>query len=310
MNTSIKQQMGIREWAMLIILSIFWGGSFFFNEIAVMELPPLSLVALRVGLASICLWLIVFAMKLPIPKTANTWLAFLGIGLLNNVIPFVLIVWGQTQIASGLASILNATTPLFTVVIASLFLVDEKATPLKITGVVVGFLGVVFMIGLPALEMEHRFLPQLAILMASLSYAFAGVYGRKIGVLKINPIVIAAGQVTASTLVLIPLALWVDGPTHITGLSLETWLAVIALAILSTVLGYILYFKLLTAAGATNAVLVTLLVPVSAILLGSLFLGETLQLIHFFGMAMIALGFSAIDGRLWEKVNLRLQHKY
>ena len=310
MNTSIKQQMGIREWAMLIILSIFWGGSFFFNEIAVMELPPLSLVALRVGLASICLWLIVFAMKLPIPKTANTWLAFLGIGLLNNVIPFVLIVWGQTQIASGLASILNATTPLFTVVIASLFLVDEKATPLKITGVVVGFLGVVFMIGLPALEMEHRFLPQLAILMASLSYAFAGVYGRRIGVLNINPIVIAAGQVTASTLVLIPLALWVDGPTHITGLSLETWLAVIALAILSTVLGYILYFKLLTAAGATNAVLVTLLVPVSAILLGSLFLGETLQLIHFFGMAMIALGFSAIDGRLWEKVNLRLQHKY
>ena len=293
--------MGAREWAMLIILSVLWGGSFFFVGVAVVDLPPLTIVTLRVGIAAIALWSIALAMGLRPPKSAKVWAAFLAMGLLNNVIPFVLIVWGQTQIASGLASILNATTPLFTVVVAGMLLPDERATPLKLVGVAVGFIGVVMMIGMPAIGAGDSTLAQVAIMAAALSYAFAGVYGRRFKAMVVSPIVIAAGQVTASALVMTPIALIVDGPLALEGPSMGTWASIIALAVLSTAVAYVIYFKLLESAGATNLLLVTLLVPVSAILLGSLFLNETLGLIHFIGIALIALGLSAIDGRLWQR---------
>lgn len=222
-------------------------------------------------------------------------------GLLNNVIPFVLIVWGQTQIASGLASILNATTPLFTVIVAGVLLPDERATPLKLVGVVVGFVGVAMMMGIPVMDEGGSTLAQAAIIVAALSYAFAGVYGRRFKAMSVNPIVTAAGQVTASALVMAPIAFIVDGPLDISGPSLGTWASIVGLAVLSTAAAYVLYFKLLESSGATNLLLVTLLIPVSAILLGSLFLNETLEVVHFVGMALIALGLSAIDGRLWQR---------
>lgn len=294
--------MNSKVWAMLILLSILWGGSFFFVGVAVNELPPLTIVTLRVGIAASILWAIALMIGLRPPKSLKIWCAFLGMGLLNNVIPFVLIVWGQTQIASGLASILNAATPIFTVLVAGLLLPDERPTPLKLFGVILGFIGVVVMIGVPALGGDGKLLAQLAIVAATVCYAFAGVYGRRFKTMCINPIVTAAGQVTASTLVLLPIALTVDGPIDISGTNLKTWAAITGLAVVSTAIAYVIYFKILELAGATNVLLVTLLVPVSAVLLGSLFLNESLEFIHFFGMLLIALGLSAIDGRLWYRV--------
>ena len=302
MLTAVNTIMNRREWAMLVTLSVLWGGSFFFAEIALESLPPLTIVTLRVGLAAITLWHVVLAFKLPIPNSTPIWIAFLTMGLLNNVLPFSLIVWGQSQISSGLAAILNATAPLFGVIVAGILLRDESATPLKIMGVVVGFAGVIVMMDLSSIA-TSSLLAQLAILAAALSYACASVYGRRFKATGLNPILVAAGQVTGSTLLLLPIALWVDGNDPYANVPAQVWAAIISLAVFSTAAAYILYFKLLASAGATNILLVTLLVPVSAILLGWLFLEESLQTPHVIGMAMIALGLSAIDGRLWRRAS-------
>ncbi|WP_443636323.1 DMT family transporter [Candidatus Njordibacter sp. Uisw_058] len=302
MLTAVNTIMNRREWAMLVTLSVLWGGSFFFAEIALESLPPLTIVTLRVGLAAITLWLVVLALKLPIPNSPPIWIALLTMGLLNNVLPFSLIVWGQSQISSGLAAILNATAPLFGVIVAGILLRDESATPLKITGVVVGFAGVIVMMDLSSIA-TSSLLAQLAILAAALSYACASVYGRRFKATGLNTILVAAGQVTGSTLLLLPIALWVDGNDPYANVPAQVWAAIISLAMFSTAAAYILYFKLLASAGATNILLVTLLVPVSAILLGWLFLEESLQTPHIIGMAMIALGLSAIDGRLWRRAS-------
>ncbi|WP_285164481.1 DMT family transporter [Shewanella goraebulensis] len=298
---TISNAMSGRIWAMLIVLSILWGGSFFFIGVVVNELPPLTIVTLRVAIAAVTLWLIATILGHKPPKAPRIWLAFLGMGLLNNAIPFVLIVWGQTQIASGLAAILNAATPIFAVIVAGFLLPDERPTRLKLFGVVIGFIGVVVMIGMPALEGAESILAQLAVIGAALSYAFAGVYGRRFRTMAVSPVITAAGQVTASSVVLLPITLMVDGPIDITGTSMQAWSAIAALAIASTAIAYVLYFKILEIAGATNVLLVTLMVPASAILLGSVFLNESLEAIHFVGMLLIALGLSAIDGRLWQK---------
>lgn len=301
MPNTISQAMSAKAWLMLILLSVVWGGSFFFVGVAVQELPPLTIVTLRVGIAAIALWAFAFTMGLTPPNKLGVWLSFTAMGILNNAIPFVLIVWGQTQIASGLAAILNAATPIFGVIVAGLLLADERPTPLKIIGVIIGFLGVVLMIGLPALSGTSPIWAQLAIVAATICYAFASVYGRRFKAMAISPIVLAAGQVTASTLILLPVSLWVDGISFMAQTQPHTWLAIAALALISTAFAYVLYFKILALAGATNVLLVTLLVPVSAVLLGAWLLNESLATIHFIGMGLIALGLSAIDGRLWKK---------
>ena len=288
---------------MLVALSILWGGSFFFVGVAVAELPTLTIVVLRVGLAAIALWAIVLVLGLPLPRGRLIWGSFLVMGLLNNVAPFALIVWGQQTIGSGLASILNATTPLFTIVVAGFLLADEKFSSAKLTGVVAGFLGVVTMIGPDAvLTLSADVTAQLAVLGAALSYAFAGVYGRRFKRMGVDPIVAAAGQVTTSAILLAPVALFVDRPWLLSPPSASVWGAIIAVAILSTALAYILYFKLLARAGATNLLLVTFLIPVTAILLGVFGLGETLEAAQLFGMALIGFGLIAIDGRLLKSV--------
>jgi len=305
MTSSINTHMGTREWIMLVTLSILWGGSFFFIGVAVKELSALTIVTFRVALAAICLWCIAFFMGYRPIKNMAIWRCFFIMGILNNVIPFTLIVWGQTQIASGLASLLNATTPLFTVIVAGILLPDEHITPLKLIGVTVGIVGLMVMIGMPAVAETDTTFAQIAILVASISYAFAGVYGRRFKTMAINPIVTAAGQVTASTLVLLPMTFYINGFVSFSKPSFDVWIAILALAILSTALAYIIYFKLLETTGATNLLLVTLLIPVSAIVLGSLFLDEVLAPAHYAGMALIALGLSAIDGRIW-KVMMRI----
>jgi drug/metabolite transporter (DMT)-like permease len=294
--------MGIKEWLMLITLSVLWGGSFFFVELAVSELPTLTIVLLRVALATIALWLFILISRICVPKSLAVWSSFLIMGLLNNVLPFSLIVWGQTYIASGLASILNATTPLFTVLVASSLLQDEKITKNKLIGVLLGFLGVVIMIGPSVLGgIGVNVVAQLAVLGAALSYAFAGVYGRRFKTQNINPVVTAAGQVSASALFLAPIVMIVDNPIDLVMPSSQAIMAIVALAVFSTAVAYVLYFKILASAGATNLLLVTFLIPVSAILLGTVVLGETLHIVHMVGMGIITAGLVAIDGRLLSK---------
>lgn len=300
----MQTKMGLAEWLLLLALSVLWGGSFLFIGIAVKELPPLTIVTLRVALAALALLVVVQVLGRGMPREPAAWRAFLGMGLLNNLVPFCLIVWGQTQIASGLASILNATTPLFGVVVAHLMTADEKMTGNRLAGVLFGLAGVAVMVGPAALAgLGDRLLPQLAILGAALSYAFAGVFGRRFRALGLQPLQTAAGQVSASTLMLAPVALIVERPWTLPMPGAATLAAVLALALLSTALAYILFFRILATAGATNLMLVTFLIPVSAILLGALVLGEVPQMRQFAGMALIGAGLLAIDGRvaaLWR----------
>ena len=291
--------LGGREWAMLLALAVLWGGSFFFNAVAVRELPSFTLVWLRVAVAAATLLLVLRLVGQRMPTGGRVWAAFFGMGLLNNVIPFVLIVWGQHHIASGLASILNATTPLFTVLVAHLLTPDERLTPLKAAGVAVGFAGAVFMVGPDALGgLGTGVTAQLACLAGALTYAFAGIFGRRFRRMGVPPVATAAGQVCASTVLLLPLILLVDRPWTLAMPHAATWGAVVGVGLLSTALAYVLYFRILAAAGATNLLLVTFLIPVSAILLGALVLGETLLPRHFGGMVLIGAGLACIDGRL------------
>jgi len=295
----VQQPMGAAEWAMLVALSVLWGGSFFFNGVAVRELPSSTIVAARGGIAALALWGALAALRTRMPRVPGLWAAFFGMGLLNNAIPFALFVWGQHHVASGLAAILNATTPLFTVVVAHLLTPDEPLTPGKAAGAAAGFVGVVVMLGADLLGgLGTGLVAQAACLAAALSYAFAGVFGRRFRRMGVPPLATATGQVTASTLVMLPLALLADRPWTLPMPGPGTWGALVGLGLLSTALAYALYFRILAAAGATNLLLVTFLIPVSAVLLGALALGERLEPKHFIGMALIGAGLALIDGRL------------
>ena len=284
------------EWGLLIVLSILWGGSFFFVEVALDGLPPFTLVLGRVALAALALHAVVLAGGQRMPSAPGIWLAFLVMGGLNNLLPFSLIVWGQTQITSGLAAILNATTPLWTVVLAHLLTRDERLTPGRLAGVLLGLVGVVVLIGPAALAgLGVHLLAQLAVLAAAASYACAGLYGRRFR--GTSPLVTAAGQLTATTVMMLPLALVVDRPWVLPMPSPAALGALTGLALLSTAVAYVLYFRILARAGATNVLLVTFLVPVSALLLGTAILGEPFRAQHALGMGLIGLGLAAIDGR-------------
>lgn len=291
------------EWLALLLLSVLWGGSFFFAAVLIKTLPPFTIVFLRVGLAAVILNVLVIALGMRMPGTRTAWVAFSGMGLLNNAVPFCLIVWGQSHIASGLAAILNATTPISTVVVAHLLTDDERMTGNRLLGVVIGFFGVVILIGPDSLRgLGANVLAQVAILTAAVFYAFAGVYGRRFRIMGIAPLLTATGQVTASAVMLFPIAMLVDKPWTLAMPTLPAWAAIIGSATLSTALGYVLYFRILSTAGATNLLLVTFLIPVSAILMGTFALGEQLDVRHFVGLALIGAGLAAIDGRLLGRI--------
>ncbi len=298
-QTPINRRMNGSEWLTLIVLSVLWGGSFFFSAVQLATLPPLTIVLARVGLAALIMNALVKALGKKMPGTWFAWRAFFGMGLLNNAIPFCLVVWGQSHIASGLAAILNATTPISTVIVAHFFTRDEKITGNRLLGVTIGFLGVVVLIGPDSLTgMKTNIWAQVAVLAAAVSYAFAGVYGRRFKSMGIDPIMTATGQVTASAILLFPIAILVDRPWTLPIPPVPVWEAIIGSAVLSTALGYVLYFRILATAGATNLLLVTFLIPVSAILMGTFGLGEHLDPRHFAGLAFIGAGLAAIDGRL------------
>jgi len=307
MPSAVNRSMTPFEWGLLIALSLLWGGSFFFVGVAVGELPPMTIVALRVSLAALALLAVVRIAGLRMPRDATAWRAFFVMSTINNLLPFCLIVWGQTRIESGLASILNATTPLFTVAVAHAFTSDEKMTGNRFVGVLVGIAGVSWMMGFDALSGLGGNIPaQFAILLASLSYAFAGVFGKQFNRMGLPPLVTAAGLISASSMTMIPLVLLAERPWTLPQPSTTTMLAILGLALLSTSLAYILYFRILATAGATNLLLVTFLIPVSAILLGTLVLGERLSVNHFTGMAIIGIGLAAIDGRTLDFLRRRI----
>jgi drug/metabolite transporter (DMT)-like permease len=226
-------------------------------------------------------------------------------GLMNNAIPFSLIVWGQSHIASGLAAILNASTPLFTVLLAHVLTADERLTPARAVGAALGFAGVAVMFGDAAGLAGAPVLAQSACLAAALSYGLAGIFGRRFRRLGVPPLATAAGQVTASSLILLPLALAVDRPWTLEMPGAAPLAAVIAVALFSTALAYVVFFRLLATAGATNLVLVTFLVPVTAVLLGWLVLGEVLDWHQVLGTGLVAAGLAAIDGRILRRQRLR-----
>jgi drug/metabolite transporter (DMT)-like permease len=289
--------MGPLEWILLLVLSVLWGGSFFFAKLAVAALPPLTIVLGRVGLAALALNLLVRALGQRMPGDRRSWSAFFIMGMLNNLVPFSLIVWAQTQIASGLAAILNGATPLFTALLAHWLTADERLTWNRLLGVAFGLAGVTIMIGMAALSgIGLHVLAECAVLAATVSYAFAGIFGRRFR--GQPPLVTATGQVTATTVMMLPIALITDRPWTLAMPTPAALGAVVGLALLSTALAYVIFFRILTAAGATNLLLVTLLIPVSALLLGHFILDEGLALQQFLGMVLIALGLAAIDGRL------------
>jgi drug/metabolite transporter (DMT)-like permease len=287
------------DWLYLWALSILWGGSFFFVEVALQGLPALTIVWLRVALAALTLAAVMQARGVAFPRLA-VWPALLVMGFLNNAVPFTLFVLAQGQISGALASILNATTPLFTVFVAHLATADERITPAKAAGLGLGFTGVVVMMA--GAEIGGEVAAKLACLVAALSYACAGVWGRRFRRLGVAPLATAFGQVTAAMVLLAPMWLWFDRPWTLAWPEPAVAGAVVGIAVLSTALAYLIYFRLLASAGATNLLLVTFLIPVSAAGLGWLVLGERLMPQHLAGFGLIVAGLLAIDGRIVRKL--------
>lgn len=293
---NIQRNMDARTWAELLVLALIWGASFLSIRVALNELGPLTVVAHRVGWAALLLWGYVLLRRLPLPRNPRIWIGFLGMGLLNNVIPFSLMAWGQLHIETGLTAILNAGTAIFGVLAAAIFLPDERLTTRRIVGTVLGFSGVAVAIGIGNLEqLDLRSLGQLAVIGGTVSYALAGVWARRM-LSGLAPQVAAAGMLTGATLVMLPAAVWIEGPLSMPKQP-ATFAAIGYYAIAATALAYLLYYRLLAAAGSGNLMLVTLLVAPVAILLGVVFRAEALPPHAYSGFAILAFGLLVISGR-------------
>jgi drug/metabolite transporter (DMT)-like permease len=284
-----------RDWLLLGLLSVLWGGSFFFNGVVLKELPPFTLVFLRVSLAALMLLPLLWLYRIRFPNGLSGWKPFIAIGLFNNVLPFSLIVVGQTYVPSGLASILNATTPLFTVIVMTAA-GEEKLLARRIGGVVVGLLGVIILHG-DGIGLERGQGTGIVLcLAAALSYGVSALVARRLPS-DVPPLGAATFQMLASAAMMTVVAGVVDRPWQLAVPGVTTWLAVFGLAALSTALAYIVFFQILRRSGATNVMLVTLLVPVTAILLGWLVLGEKISPREIAGALVIGSALLLIDGR-------------
>jgi drug/metabolite transporter (DMT)-like permease len=292
------------QWLLLILLSVLWGASFLTVGIATRELPAFTIVLARVAIAAAVLAPLMLALGHRIPLTRHVWQTFLIMAVLNNLIPFTLIVTGQKEIASGLASVLNATTPLWGVIFAHLFTADEKLVANRLAGVLIGLAGVAVLVGIDAmLGNASSLFGAACILGAAMSYGVSGLWGRRLK--DTPPMVSAVGQLTCSTLLLIPLALIVDRPWQLAMPSREAVLALLVLAVLATALAYVVFFRIMAVSGPANVMLVTLLIPISAIAFGHFYLGEPVHVRQLAGAAVIALGLIVLDGRLlkpWRSV--------
>lgn len=295
--TSSDQRIDARDWSLLAVLSALWGGSFFFVGVVIREFPPLTVVLLRVALAALMLLPLLWAYRIDFPKGMAGWRPFVAIALLNNVLPFSLIVTGQTYVSSGLASILNATTPLFTVLVMAAA-GDEKLHARRVAGIVIGLVGVAI------LQSQHLSVGNgqgfgiLLCLAAAFSYGLSALYARR-RLSNSPPLATATFQMMASTLMMTVIAGLVERPWQLPMPGVTTWLGLFGLAGLSTALAYIVFFQILRRSGSTNVMLVTLLIPVTAILLGYLALGESISLAEIGGALVIGSALLVIDGRVF-----------
>ena len=285
-----------KEWLLLIILSVLWGGSFFFIKIALVDLLPLTIVLGRVSLAAIVLIAFVYLRGQNLPNSPRLWRSFFVMGALNTLIPFSLIVWGETQISSSLASVLNATTPVFTILLAHLLTREEPLTFNRTIGIIFSFCGVVVLVGSDVSQgTQLQGLGQLAVMGATFCYGCASIYGRRFR--EIPAAVTAAGTLCGATVMMLPLTFVLEKPWTLNP-SAATWGALFALGVFNTAIAYLIYFHLLAVAGATNTSLVTFLIPISALFLGVFILHEQLHWSTLVGTILIFTGLAAIDGRL------------
>lgn len=289
-------------WGLIAILSLLWGSAFFLIAVGLRGYPPNMLVFLRLALAIVPMWVAMRMAGEKLPRDAHSWWMLFVVGALNCSLPFILFFWGQQYLASGYASILNATTPLWGVVVAHFMTQDEKLTPARIAGAALGMAGIVVMAWPEAIKgLTGNLLAQIACLVSTLFYSIAAIYGRRLSQTRMTPIVVATGQTMMAALFLLPVVLIVDRPWTMTMPGWESTFAACTLALLSTALAYILYFRLIDRAGASNAQLVAFIMPVIAVMLGVAFLNEHLSERQLAGAALIALGLIALDGRLFSR---------
>jgi len=282
---------------LLLILGAIWGSSYMFIKVIVAEAPAFTLVAGRLTLAAIILWGILRARGLSLPRSRRTWRAYAVLGLLGAAIPYSLISWGEQYIPSGLASLLQSTTPIFTVILAHFLTDDERITMTKIIGVVVGFVGVgILMLPDPSLRpgsvqatgLRADLLGQLAIVGSSLCYALTAIYVRS-RLQGQPPLVSATGQLTMGMVYMLPASLLIDRPFDLSP-SLPVLASWLALTILGTVVAYVIYFTLIERSSATFVTMVTYIIPINGLLLGSLVLSEPLNVNVLGSLALILLG--------------------
>jgi len=288
--------MNARDWLRLLVLSLVWGATFLFVSLALRGTPGFTLVFLRVALAAAGFWVFIVASGRRMPRDRRLWGQFLVSGLITNAIPFSLIAWEQTQVEGGIAAVMNAMTPCFVVLLAHFLTKDEKATVQKAVGVLVGFLGAYVLLS-PEIDgaVSMRGLGMIAGLTASVAHAAAGIYGKRF--VGLSPLVAATGMLTGASLWLLPVSLIVDRPWETVQPSLVAAGAVGALG-LGTVIAYLLYYRILRSAGATNLMLATLLGPVWATILGAVVIGEAVYATSIAGMIIIVVGLSIMDGRV------------
>ena len=279
------------DWGLLVALSLLWGGAFFLGHVALADLPPLTIVLCRVALASVLLIALSAATGQSMRCPARIWPAVLALALLNIVVPFTLLLWSQARIGSGLTSVLAATTPLFSVLVAHFMTMDEPMTRARLAGIVVGFAGVAAAIGPEKIGTGHDIAAGLAVLAAALCYAVAAVIGRR---LPMSPLPLASAQLAASSVLLLPMALVLEQPWTLGLPGAQTWAAILVLSVFSTALGYVLFFRLLATTGVVNTSLVSFLVPITAVVLSSLALGESLGWDAVAGAALILAGLAIL----------------
>jgi drug/metabolite transporter (DMT)-like permease len=284
------------EWALLGLLSLIWGCSFFLIAVALRGFHPFTLVFLRVAVAAPVLVIVVRMSGAQFPTGLKVWIGYLILGAINNAIPFSLIAWGETRIDSGSAAIFNATTPIFAGILAHFFTTDERLSVRKLVGMIVGFLGVYLMMR-PELSggLSWRGFGQAAVLGAALMYAIAGIYAKRFS--GDGPLVTAAGMLVAASIIMLPITLAIESPWQARP-PLAAVGAIVALGVVGTALAYVIFFRILSTAGATNVLLVTFLVPIGAVILGVWVLHESIHPEEYAGMGMIFMGLVFIDGRV------------
>lgn len=286
-------------WLLIGILSILWGGAFFLIEVGLRSYPPITLVFMRLVLAVPPMWIAMRLMGQHLPSEPRVWGLLAIVGALNCALPFILFFWGQQYLESGYASILNATTPLWGVITAHFLTSDEKATPARIIGVLIGMAGIVVMVGPEAMKgLSNNLLAQIACIISTIFYSFAAIYGRRLSQTELTPIAVATGQTMIAALMMVPVVVLIDQPWTMAAPRLDSTLAGLTLALFSTALAYTLYFRLIDRSGASNAQLVAFLMPILAVILGIAFLGESLSGGQIAGAALIAVGLAILDGRL------------